>query len=125
MYDGDSFHTLSAAGQVGLAVISILLAASTAALVGYGARALPAWVRMTIAFTAFFLFVWLSPQIYYFYYLMLFDGLPLHSVVRLPPSPAILGRLLTFSGPATLSAHGVGILGWILIVTALCRKSRQ
>lgn len=81
----------------------------------------PVWQRLLAALALFWLFVWLSPQIYYGYYLLIFDGLPIQSVIKLPPGPGHMVRLLTFTEEASLSRHGQGLLGWLLIASALWR----
>ena len=61
------------------------------------------------------MFLWLTPQIYYFYYQIILDDLPWQIIVSLPLSPdAVLDRYL-FRGPATLSNHAKGALAWALI----------
>ena len=112
MYEGDSFFLLSGLGQAGLAVLSALLAVGAGACVlafsGFG-------LRITAAFAVFWVFLWLTPQIYYVYYQIIFDDLPWQIIVRLPPSPdSLLDRLL-FRGPSTLSNHAKGTLGWALL----------
>lgn len=126
MYAEDSFHTLSLASQIGLVVLSLLLA---------GLLIFASWrlalrrrlaARIAFAVLLLFLFVWLSPQVYYLYYLALFDGLPWQIVIKLPPSPVELLGFLTFQGDATLSAHGKGLLGWCMILAAgLGERARQ
>lgn len=112
MYEGDSFFILSAAGQAGLAGLSALLAvlagACVLALKGVG------W-RLTAALCAFWLFLWLTPQIYYLYYQIILDDLPWQIIVGPPPSPDRLLDLLLFRGPGTLSNHAKGVLGWALL----------
>ncbi len=76
-------------------------------------------VRCLLALVLFWLFVWLSPQIYYWYYLLIFDGLPVQSVIGTPPTPFDLIRLIGFSDRHDLSHHGQGVLGWALVLTAL------
>ena len=112
MYAGDSFFILSGLGQVGLAGLSALLAVAAGACVlvfkSFG-------LRITAALTVFWVFLWLSPQIYYLYYQIILDDLPWQIIVGLPPSPdALLDRFL-FRGPATLSNHAKGVLGWGLL----------
>ena len=116
MYSQDSFFDLSPWGQVGLACLSAVLFL----LVVYAARALlrkrPVWLRILGALAIFYLFVWLSPQVYYLYYLTIIEGLPLQWVIWPPyrgPVDALL--LLVFQGPHSLSAHGQGLLGWSLL----------
>lgn len=115
MYDGDSFLTLSGLGRVGLVLVSLTLAAMMAWLVIRVGRGRPLVVRLCVAFTAFWAFVWLSPQVYYFYYLTLFEGLPLQNVIQSPPSPIEMLSLLTFTEMFNLSNHSKGVLGWVLI----------
>lgn len=125
MYDGDSFYTLSSGGQAGLALLSLVLA--TATLVGAGRlfklvpdRGLAAKLAARIGVSIFvmWLFVWLSPQVYYLYYLTIFDGLPWQIVVQNPPEFHATLQQVTFSGPATLSDHSKGALAWLLIFYA-------
>lgn len=122
MYRGDSFHTLSGMGQVGLILLSGVL---SLVLLGLAWRLMRGryWaLRFGIALLLFFGFVWLSPQVYYTYYLTLFDGLPWQVVVKDPPGPQALAALLTFQGPGSLSAHSQGALGWLLLVMAAVRN---
>ncbi len=118
MYAEDSFFTLTSGGQVLVGSISLLLAiVSLGASIRLSMRqSLPA--RMIGAFAVFFFFVWLSPQIYYTCYIFLL-GVPWQVVIGTPPSPTDLLRLLTFTDRANLSFHGQGLLGWLLIVTAM------
>ncbi len=74
--------------------------------------------RLATALVAFALFVWLSPQVYYAYYLMIFDGLPLQWVIGWPALRDVVD-LATFTGPANMSAHSQGLLFWVLIGLAI------
>ena len=113
MYAGDSFFILPGVGQTGLAILSALLGLAAGACVlaveGF------AW-RMAAALAVFWVFLWLTPQLYYFYYQIVFDGLPWQLIVGLPPSPDSLIDRLLFRGPATLSNHAKGALGWALVL---------
>ena len=71
---------------------------------------------MIFALSAFWVFLWLSPQIYYFYYQIILDDLPSQMVIGQPPTPTVLMDLLFFRDPATLSGHAKGVLGWTLII---------
>ena len=124
-YDGDSFYTLSNGGQIGLTLLSLVLAIAT--LVAAGSlfrlvpnRGLPALLaaRIGVAIFVMWLFVWLSPQVYYLYYQTIFDGLPWQIVVQNPPEFHTILQQITFSGPATLSDHSKGALIWLLILYA-------
>ncbi|MGF1475944.1 MAG: hypothetical protein ACFB6S_10325 [Geminicoccaceae bacterium] len=120
MYAQDSFHTLTLTGQIGLSVLSSVLAAATLALAWYAMKRRRLPLRLAIALGVFFSFVWLSPQIYYTYYLTLFEGLPWQNVIKTPPGPLHLFYLLTFQERPTLSAHSKAILGWLLFLQAAC-----
>lgn len=124
MYEGDSFFTLSVWGQVGLTVLSLVLAAVMIVGVLWGVRGRPRVIGIPAALVAFWLFVWLSPQVYYQYYRLIFDGLPAQWVVWPPRWPAEAFDLLLFQGPANLSAHGQGVLGWAMIACATLGRRR-
>ena len=119
MYEGDSFYTLSGWGQVGLVIVSILFAVLALGFTRVLVYRRPLLIRIPVWLVAFITFVWTSPQGYYTYYRMIFDGLPAQSVIKAPPPPAEIIALLTFTGPATLSAHSVGVLGWLMFVVAV------
>lgn len=121
MYQDDSFHTLSQAGQIGLACLSLALTAVLLVLAWRMMGTRPLSVRIAIAIILFLGFVWLSPQIYYTYYLFLFDGLPLQIVIHPPPGPRYLADLIFFQDRATLSAHSKGVLGWLLLLIAFMK----
>ncbi|MEO9873619.1 MAG: hypothetical protein ABJM26_21285 [Anderseniella sp.] len=119
MYDGDTFFSLTMAARFGLVFLSAGLAVLTAtAFIKITCR-LPGLVRLLLAPVFLWVFVWLSPQVFYLYYMTLFDDLALHNVVQLPPGPSQIMLLLSFTGKATLSQHAAGLLGWGLIVLAI------
>jgi hypothetical protein len=121
LYSNDSFFTLGLLEGAGLLVVTGLLVWGVLALARRVCRG-PWWRRLALAVTLFWLFLWLSPQVYYAYYQLIFSGLPIQLVIGWPPGAEAVLRHLTFSGPATLSAHGQGVLGWLMVVTALRRK---
>ncbi len=121
MYSEDSFFTLTELGQAGLIGLSALLSCGMAALVWLLVRGQAPWARVASGFALFWLFVWLSPQIYYAYYRLIIDGLPQQWVIGWPQFGEAL-RYLAFAGPASLSAHGQGVLGWSLLLLALFRR---
>ncbi len=117
MYAGDSIFGLSAAGQGGLVVLSAVLAAAAVVCVFALFRLSSSLVlRMIAALAVFWVFHWLSPQIYYFYYQIILDDLPWQIVIGGPPNPMASIDLLLFSGPATLAGHAQGVLGWTLFI---------
>ena len=123
MYEGDSFFTLSQFEQVGL----VCIAASLAAVCIYGvwrfSRNRPWYVRLLWALAIFWWFEFLSPQVFYFYYVLIFENLPLRLVLNWPPgaAPSELLQLLLFQLRDNLSFHGRALLGWLLIALALLR----
>ena len=129
IYPGDSFFTLSPGGQVGLALLSACLSLGLLWMTLRLARRFRHWLaRITLALVVFWTFLWLSPQVYYAYYFLIFDDLPLQLVIKAPTGPSDLVQLLLFRGAATLSAHGAGLLGWGLLVMSLlagCQKCRD
>lgn len=114
LYTQDSFFALTVAGRMGLLVLSALLAAVTAAMCWWIAKGRRGPVRLFVGFAGFMAFVSLSPQTYYLYYMLLFENLPLQWVTRMPQGTELFS-LLTFTGPANLSAHSQGALGWLLM----------
>jgi len=122
MYDGDSFYTLTGIGRIGLVALSVTATALLIWVLISSTRRMTWPIRVIVALLLFFAFVWLSPQLYYTYYMTLFDGLPWQIVVKDPPSANYLFKLLTFRGPANLSAHSLGTMGWVLIAAALITR---
>ena len=118
-FAGDSFFTLSIPGQLGLACLSLGLAA---ALLWAVSRLRGRAVRLAAALMLFSLFVWLSPQVYYLYYQAIFDGLPWQVVVKPPPGPGRILRLLTFTEQASLSGMSQGALGWAAVLVAVLAR---
>ncbi|MEP3279095.1 MAG: hypothetical protein ABJN26_24300 [Stappiaceae bacterium] len=125
MYSEDSFHTLSSGGQIGLLCLSLSLTILVLIAAWRLMRGRPLSVRIAIAIVLFLLFVWLSPQVYYTYYLIIFEGLPLQIVVRSPPGPWQLANLMFFQDGTNLSAHGKGLLGWLLLLLAALRPKYE
>ncbi len=122
MYSQDSFHTLTGVQQIGLGAISMLLFLLFFYVLFQltESRSLPK--NLVIFCTMFFLFVWLSPQIYYMYYLLIFTGLPMQIVIHAPPTPWSLIKLLSFHEKASLSDHSKAVLGWVLIAVVIIRR---
>ena len=70
----------------------------------------------------FWLFVWVSPQIYYMYYMIIIPDLPLQWVIWPPASPHSAFEMLFFQGEQNLSAHSQGVLGWLLVVAPFLKR---
>ena len=86
MYQNDSFFTLSIPGQIGLAVLTIVLSLVMLLLAYRLGRGRAAWVKVLISVGLFVGFVWLSPQAYYTYYRTIIPSLPLQRVISSLPS---------------------------------------
>ena len=120
MYRDDSLFTLGLVEAAGLLGVSGLLVLGVLALArrlrrgGLGRR-------VAAAAGLFWVFLWLSPQVYYAYYQLILEGLPVQIVIGWPPGAETVLRRLAFAGPATLAAHGQGVLGWVLVVGAVRR----
>ena len=120
MYDGDSFFTLGTGGQIGLVIVTIVLSILMIALT-HRVAVMIRWKVWAVvsALTLFWLFVWLSPQAYYLYYLLIIPDLPFQLVVSWPPPAGeSLVDLILFRGDSTLSNHGKGALFWVMSATA-------
>ena len=122
MYAEDSFFSLTQFGRIGLLAVSgilfvVMIYLTRLFVTGW------AWpVRLMLALILLWLFMWLSPQLYYFYYGFLFEDLPRQWVIGAPPPLGKTIRVITFTGPADLSHHGQGALGLLMVIAALGRK---
>lgn len=128
LYAQDSLFTLGWPARIGLILLSVTLTLAVLRAAWALAGIVPFFFPVPIITVGlFWLFVWLSPQVYYLYYQMIFDGLPWQIVIKWPP-PGLqdLGALAGFSGPRTLSAHGQGVLIWLILgVSAAASIRRQ
>ena len=123
MYDGDSFFTLSLWGRAGLVALSTALGLIWIWF-AFLLRRLPRISAAVGTFGLLWCFASLSPQLYYAYYRLLFDGLPQQWVVQMA-APSFLWESLTFTGRATLSAHSFGALGWAMLAIAVLWPRRD
>lgn len=123
MYQNDSFFTLSLSGQIGLIILSTIMAISLIALSFWGLS----WtkikaLRPALALLLFWAFLWLSPQIYYLYYQFLIPNLPNQIVIKYPPTPLDVFRLLSLQNRAALADHGQALMGWLMLLASLFRS---
>lgn len=125
MYSQDSFFDLSPWGQAGLICISTVLFLVTLLSVRRALFGRPIWLAIPGALVVFWVFVWVSPQIYYTYYRTIIPDLPLQWVIWPPPWPVEAVWLLIFQGPQNLSAHSQGLLGWSLVVAPFIGKATR
>lgn len=119
MYQEDSFFSLSILGQLGLALLSLILSLVVLAIAWRMMKGRGLIIRLSIAVISFFLFVWLSPQVFYTYYIFIFDEVDWQNILKRPPAFLALAEYISFQGRATLSAHSKGILFWALMALAL------
>ena len=119
MYEGDTFFHLTTQGRIGLIVLSIALSALMVWSYWKISSRFTLVVKLLLAFLFLWAFVWLSPQVYYQYYLLLIEGLPAQIVIQKPPSPATVLELASFTAQTSLSNHGKGILFWTLTLAGL------
>ena len=125
MYQTDSFFDLTAWGQVGLACISLVLCAFMVFVARRSLWQAPSLVRLLGGLVLFYIFVWISPQVYYTYYRMIIPDLPLQWVIWPPPEIGKALRMLVFQWRDTLSAHGQGLLGWGILSAPWFRQWRS
>lgn len=125
MYQQDSFFDLSQWERVGFVCISAMLAILFLFASYRLLRNKPILIRLSGALILFWVFVWVSPQIYYTYYRMIIPDLPLQWVIWPPASPVDALRMMVFSGPQNLSAHSQRILGWVLLVAPFIWRQRN
>ena len=124
-YAEDSFFTLGIGGRIGLLALSLLLAAGCVVLIFWVSRRFGLAAGLLASVAVAYLFIWLSPQIYYGYYLLIFDGLPVQWVIKSPPALDDFMETLGFQGQSTLSAHGQGALFWGMCAAAVWRGLRR
>lgn len=120
MYENDTFFHLGAMGGAGLVVLSIVMMVLMIKITRIVAKLLPfqIWTVVTAIFL-FWVFIWLAPQVYYLYYLIIFDDLPFQAVVGWPPPTGEdIVDLILFRGDSSLSAHSRGALFWLMTAVA-------
>ncbi|MGB0505476.1 MAG: hypothetical protein ACPGGK_04700 [Pikeienuella sp.] len=120
MYEGDTFFHLGFLGGTGLVILSIALMVLMIMATHRLAKFFPyqIWTVVTAIFL-FWVFVWLSPQVYYIYYVMIFDDLPMQAVVGWPPAGGEeIVDLILFRGEGSISSHSRGALFWLITAVA-------
>ena len=125
MYDNDTFFQLSTFGRTGLLMLSSALVALTLIVtfkvfnkIPYVHLSIDILLRFIVALALFWLFLWLSPQVYYFYYLTIIDNLPWQIVIQPPPAFEDIAGILFFQNTNSLASHSKAALGWALIISA-------
>jgi hypothetical protein len=124
MYANGSIHTLTVIQQIGLSFISLTLLSMMIFLSLKLFKNKPMLVRIMVVIGFFYLFVWLSPQLYYAYYILIFEDLPIQLVIKAPPGVGPLVKILTLQNNTRLSDHSLAFLGWVLISLALLKRKK-
>lgn len=122
VFEGDSYLILIGGGEVALAALSGLLVFLAVASVRVVRRYvnLPAAVP-ALGIVSFWVFVWVTPQIYYLLYMALLEELEFRWIVGWPPGPQRLMSLLAFQAEATKVDVALGVLGWVMVLAAFPR----
>lgn len=125
MYESDSFLTLTMIERIGL--VCVTLALTLVGLLAFAkfSRKYNLAIRLLAAVAVLYLFIWLSPQVYYLYYLQIFDFLEFKNVIHMPPNPLKILSLLSFTESGRLSHHGQGVLGWMLIALSFWKRNMK
>lgn len=118
MYAGDSFFTLTPGGQAGLVALSGVLGLAMVWLTWWLTRRRGIAIRLAVWAVLFVAYLWLSPQVYYFYYRLIIDGLPLQWVIGPWPDPGVIGPEL-FPARRSMAADARAALGITMLLAAL------
>ena len=127
-YAEDTLYNLTVTGRFGLLALTVFLVLMLLSLSQLKSRWLQqvprSWTGALVTlltldlFLTFLLFVvalTVVPQLYYSYYLLLFDNLSPQWVIKLP-SFETKGRSLRMASDAGSSLHAIGFTGWWLLV---------
>lgn len=125
MYSEDTFFHLTIQGRVGLVILSLVLFAFTIGLFWKISSRYNLLVKVLCAIVFIWLFIWVSPQIYYLYYIQIFNDLPYQNVIQKPPSPLEVLKTITFFANSSLSNHAKGIVFWAMMLIALGPSSKK
>lgn len=125
MYAEDSFFALTQNGRIGLAVLSVALCVLMILLTRVFTHGWPWIVRLMLSLVLLWLFIWLSPQIFFTYVQLFFSGQEPQWVIGVPPPLGLTLRVISFTGPADLIHHGQGALGILMVFAALSQKNRD
>ena len=125
MYGKDGFFALTPHRQVGLALLSVVLCVLMVGLTRTFTRGWPWVVRLMLTLVLLWVFIWLSPQVYYSLQSLLSDDVPARWVIGMPPPLGKTLRVITFTGPADLTHHGQGALGLLMLFSGLSRDRPQ
>lgn len=119
MYSEDTFLHLTVPGCIGLIYISLFLSAFTVGIYWKISIRFELPIKLLLALVFTWMFIWISPQAYYFYYIQIISDLPLQNVIQTSPSFSEVSNTIAFSGQSNLSNHGKGIVFWAMMLIAL------
>lgn len=125
MYSEDTFFHLTTQERIGLVIISLILFAFTVGVFWKISSRFNLLVKVLCAIVFIWIFIWLSPQVYYLYYIQIFDDLPYQNVIQNPSSITEILKTITFFGNNNLSNHAKGIVFWAMIIVALGPSSKK
>jgi len=124
MYSEDTFFHLTVPGRIGLVFLSLMLSLFTIGLYWKISNRFKLPIKLLLTLVFIWAFIWLSPQVYYLYYIQVFSNLPLQSVIQAPPSVLKTVQTITFTGKSNLSNHGKGLVFWAMMIIALNPKPK-
>lgn len=130
-YSGDTLHNLSLIGRIGLVLLTLVLVVLLISVsmvksrmlqqmprASHGAAAAIFMMDLLLTFLLFAAAVTLVPQVYYTYYLLLFDFLDQQWIIK-PSALVRAWHSLSMSAQAGSSSHAVGFSGWWLMVIVI------
>jgi hypothetical protein len=119
---GDSFFTLNMFERIGLIVLSLAIIVGAAWSVFILGKRVGFFLIPLVALV-YWVLISLAPQIYYLYYIAIFDGLPWQWVAQLVPIQR-LADLARFQARANLSELCQGFGFWILLASGIVGRLR-
>jgi len=122
LYEKDTFFHLSLTGRIGLVILSATMAGVIIFTFVRFTKNFAIPVRLGLTVVTLWLFIWLSPQIYYLYYIQIISGLPMQNVIQWPPSLVEILQTIFFGHKSNLSNHAKGVLFWAMVFFALSPK---
>ena len=136
-YTGDTLYNLTVTGRAGLMVLTVLLVLvllSGSSLKSRWLQQLPrSWagaafilfaIDLVLTFLLFVAAETFVPQLYYSYYLLLFDYLSQQWVVK-PPTVERIWLSLRMASDAGSSLHAIGFTGWWMLMLVVLSWLKQ
>ncbi len=121
-YTDDSLWTLGWGGRIGVVAISVIGLVGIFAALALKSRAFgrfSPWMAIPLDILAGLLIylgvLWLSPQVYYTFYQMIFTDLPVQIVIKSPVDPDRLHQILIPVKGGSLADHLASIGFWAVL----------